>query len=75
MFTSGEVVVEKHGVPEVTGPLVEALRLQLAYGHPFTPKVLLAKTRDLVVKHGSVVTVGPVSSVAFLPGMRVRTPP
>ncbi|CAM9768360.1 unnamed protein product, partial [Laminaria digitata] len=38
MFTSGEVTVENHGTPEVADALVEALRLQWAYGHPYTPK-------------------------------------
>lgn len=38
MFTSGEVTVESHGTPQVADALVEALRLQWAYGHPYTPK-------------------------------------
>ena len=30
--------MENHGTPEVADALVEALRLQWAYGHPYTPK-------------------------------------
>lgn len=39
LFTSGQVVVERHGPPEVTGALMEALRLQWSYGFPYTPRV------------------------------------
>lgn len=49
MFTSGEVEVKSCGAPEVTGPLTEALRLQWAYGHPYTPKVPHARKRDLYI--------------------------
>ena len=38
MFTSGEVAGEHHGSPPVADALVEGLRLQWAYGHPYTPK-------------------------------------
>ncbi|CAN0004844.1 unnamed protein product [Scytosiphon promiscuus] len=36
MFTSGQVLVERHGAE--TEALVEGLRLQWSYGFPFTPK-------------------------------------
>lgn len=38
MFTSGQVLVERHGAE--TEALVEGLRLQWSYGFPFTPKVI-----------------------------------
>lgn len=38
MFTSGEVEIETDGAPDLTKALVEALRLQWAYGFPYTPK-------------------------------------
>jgi len=40
LLTSGEVLVEKHGAPDVTTAVVEALRLQWAYGFPYTPQVI-----------------------------------
>lgn len=49
MFTSGEVVVESHGRSEVTEALVEALRLQWAYGYPYTPKASRSLRYVLVV--------------------------
>lgn len=52
--------METCGAPEVTGPLTEALRLQWAYGHPYTPKVPHARKRDLDIwsyKHAIVFVV------------------
>eukprot|EP00752_Nemacystus_decipiens_P004426 g4040.t2 len=40
LFTSGQVLVERHGPPEVTEALTEALRLQWSYGFPYTPRTL-----------------------------------
>lgn len=38
MISSGEVVVESDGDGDVTEALIEALRLQWAFGYPYTPK-------------------------------------
>ena len=39
MLTSGQVLVGTQGPPDVTAAVVEALRLQWAYGFPYTPQV------------------------------------
>eukprot|EP00752_Nemacystus_decipiens_P004425 g4040.t1 len=43
LFTSGQVLVERHGPPEVTEALTEALRLQWSYGFPYTPRRRLSR--------------------------------
>lgn len=70
LLTSGEVLVETEGSPEVTDALVEALRLQWAYGHPFAPRVRLEPERRA---QRSAVSPNLSTLLVMLPSLSLST--